>query len=119
MVDTEHDAANAIGGMAPADTKYIDYDGHPVLLNNQIILRGSSITSASSGFGEDGRASVDVRLGGGGEGLFTKTTAENIGKPMAVLYVEVKSTPKMLMAKKSSIIRLNERLLVLQRFKVL
>jgi preprotein translocase subunit SecD len=34
---------------------------------------------------------VDVRLGGGGESLFTKTTAENIGKPMAVVYVEVKS----------------------------
>ena len=26
---------------------------------------------------------------------FTKVTAENIGKPMAVVYVEVKSAPKM------------------------
>lgn len=101
MVDTEHDARNALGGMAPADTKVFDYNGQPVLLNNQIILRGSSITSASSGFGEDGRASVNVRLGGGGEGLFTQTTAENIGKPMAVLYVEVKSTPRMVDGKKT------------------
>ena len=37
---------------------------------------------------------MDVRLGGGGEALFTQTTAENIGKPMAVLYVEVKSETK-------------------------
>ena len=67
----------------------------PVLLKNQIILRGSSIVTATSGFGEDGRANVSVRLNGAGESLFTKTTAENIGKPMAVIYVEVKSTPTM------------------------
>ncbi|MES2217275.1 MAG: protein translocase subunit SecD [Pseudomonadota bacterium] len=94
MVDTDHTAESAVGSVAPPDTHLYMDNGHPVLLKNDIILRGSSITSASSGFGEDGRASVNVRLGGGGEGLFTKATAENIGKPMAVLYVEVKSTPK-------------------------
>ena len=93
MVDTEHDPRNAVGGITPPDSKLYEYNNSPILLKNQIILRGSSITSASSGFGEDGRASVNVRLGGGGEGIFTKTTAENIGKPMAVIYVEVKSTP--------------------------
>ena len=94
MVDIEHDARNAENGASPMDSKLYDYEGRPVLLKNQIILRGSSITSARSGVGEDGRASVDVRLGGGGEGLFTKTTTENIGKPMAVLYVDVKSESK-------------------------
>lgn len=94
MVDSEHDANSAVNGAAPIDTKLYLWERGPVLLKNQIILRGSSITSARSGMGEDGRPSVDVRLGGGGEGLFTKTTAENIGKPMAVLYVEVKSETK-------------------------
>ena len=94
MVDTEHDARNAAAGIVPMDAKLYDYHGEAVLLKNQIILRGSSITSARSGMGEDGRASVDVRLGGGGEGLFSKTTAESIGKPMAVVYVEVKSSVK-------------------------
>lgn len=94
LVDTEHDPHGVAGGLAPADTKLYEYEGQPILLKNEIILRGSSITSARSGFSEDGRSSVDVRLGGGGEGLFTKTTAENIGKPMAVLYVEVKSETK-------------------------
>lgn len=97
MVDAEHDPQ----GAAPADAKVYDYNGHPVLLKNQIILRGSAITSASSGFGEDGRPSVNVRLGGGGESLFTKTTAENIGKPMAVLYVDVKSMPKVVNGQKT------------------
>lgn len=94
MVDTDHDATSAVGGVAPADTHMYDYDGRPILLKNDIILRGSSIITATSGMGEDGRASVDVRLGGGGEELFTKTTTENVGKPMAVLYVEVKPEPK-------------------------
>lgn len=94
LVDTEHDAQSVVGNLAPPDTRLYNDNGRPVLLKNEIILRGSSITSATSGVGEDGRASVDVRLGGGGENLFTKVTAENIGKPMAVLYVEVKSEPK-------------------------
>lgn len=96
MVDTEHDATTAASGMSTlTDSKLYDYEGHPVLLKNQIILRGSSITRASSGYGEDGRPSVDVTLGGGGESLFTTTTAESVGKPMAVVYVEVKSNVKM------------------------
>lgn len=94
MVDTEHDARNAAAGSQPFDAKLYEYQGQPILLKNQIILRGSSITMARSGYGEDGRSSVDVKLGGGGESLFSKTTAENIGKPMAVVYVEVKSEVK-------------------------
>jgi preprotein translocase subunit SecD len=97
MVDAEHDPRS---GVALSDSKVYSYNGQPVLLKNDIILRGSSITSANSQFGEDGRPSVSVRLGGGGEGLFTKTTAENIGKPMAVLYVEVRSTPKIVNGQK-------------------
>jgi preprotein translocase subunit SecD len=94
MVDSEHDVRNAIGGSVPFDSKLYQAQDQPILLKNQIILRGSSITSANSGFGEDGRPSVNVRLGGGGESLFTRTTAENVGKPMAVLYVEVKPSIK-------------------------
>ncbi|MBV9575333.1 MAG: protein translocase subunit SecD [Gammaproteobacteria bacterium] len=95
MVDTEHDANQAVReGAAPAETRLYTYSTQPILLKNQIILRGSAIVSATSGFGEDGRANVSVRLGGVGDSLFTKTTAENIGKPMAVVFVEVKSVPK-------------------------
>jgi preprotein translocase subunit SecD len=96
MVDVEHDAMLAAReGIAPPDTHLYIYHNQPILLKNEIILRGSSIVSATSGFGEDGRPNVSVRLNGAGESLFTKMTAENIGKPMAVMYVEVKSTPKM------------------------
>ncbi|OGT59571.1 MAG: protein-export membrane protein SecD [Gammaproteobacteria bacterium RIFCSPHIGHO2_12_FULL_45_12] len=97
MVDVDNDAATAAqSGLAPPDTHiYYNERGQPILLKNQIVLRGASIVAATSGYSEDGRADVQVRLGGGGENLFTKVTAESIGKPMAVLYVEVKSVPKM------------------------
>jgi preprotein translocase subunit SecD len=96
MVDVEHDASLASReGVAPPDTHFYNYHDQPILLKNDIILRGSSVISATSGYSEDGRPNVSVRLSGAGESKFTKTTAENIGKPMAVVYVEVKSTPKM------------------------
>lgn len=96
IVDVEHSAAQAEkDGIAPPDTRLYTYEGQPILLKNQIVLRGASIVSATSGYGEDGRANVSVRLGGGAESLFTKSTAENIGKPMSVVFVEVKSVPKM------------------------
>ncbi len=95
MVNVEHDAASVEReGVAPVDTRLYRYHGQEVLLNNQIVLHGSSIVTASSGFSEqDGRPNVSVRLNGAGESLFTRVTSENIGKPMAVVYVEVKSTP--------------------------
>jgi preprotein translocase subunit SecD len=96
MVDIEHDASIAVrDSIAPPDTHLYNYHDQPILLKNPIILRGASIVTATSGFGEDGRANVSVRLNGAGESLFTKTTAENIGKPMAVVFVEVKPTTKM------------------------
>lgn len=95
MVDTEHDAVVAQStGVTPPDTRLYLLHNQPLLLKNQIVLRGSSIVAATASFGEDGRPNVQVRLGGAGESLFTKVTAENIGKPMAIVYVEVKSTPK-------------------------
>ncbi len=96
MVDVEHNASLAQAqGSVPPDTRLYLLNNQPILLKNQIVLRGSSIVSASASADENGRPSVSVRLGAPGDSLFTKTTAENVGKPMAILYVEVKSTPKM------------------------
>ena len=95
MVDTEHDPFLAKETGAPMDSKLFTHHEQPILLKNQIILRGASIVSATSGFDEDGSPNVQVRLSGAGESLFTKTTAENVGKPMAVVYVEVLSIPSM------------------------
>lgn len=91
MVDDENNALAAQYGGQSSGSRLYTFQGQPILLKNQVVLRGSSIVSASSGFGEDGRPTVSVRLSGEGVSLFTKTTAENVGHPMAVVYVEVKS----------------------------
>lgn len=90
LVDTDNDPRSAVGNVAPANTKLYQYQGQPVLLKNPIILHGSSITSARSGMGEDGRASVDIRFSGNEEGSFARISGDNIGKPMAIVYVDVK-----------------------------
>lgn len=92
LVDVDHEAGV---GTPPLGTKLYQYDGRPVLLKNQVILNGSSITYATASFGEDGRPNVQVRLGGGGESLFHRATADNIGKPMATVYVETKTSRKL------------------------
>jgi len=83
--------AEDTSSVPPGTTAY-PLHGQTILLKNNIILRGSAITSAMSGISEDGGANVSIRLGGGGdESQFTDTTAKNIGKRLAILYVEVKS----------------------------
>lgn len=92
MVDQTHDPRTAVDGFVPLGSKIYEYENHPILLKNQIILSGNSITDAAAGFGEDGMSSVNIRLGGGGESLFHRVTGENIGKLMAIVFVETKTT---------------------------
>lgn len=111
MVDVDHDIEGAIRGNVPIGSRVYEYEGRPYLLKNQVILSGSAITYATASFGEDGRPNVQVRLGGGGESLFHKITAENIGKPMAVVYVETKTEQKIIDGKPTSIRRQVERVI--------
>lgn len=98
MVDTDHEPSSLSGG-APIGTKIYEYEGRQYALKNQVILNGSSITYATASYGEDGRPNVQIRLGGGGESLFHRVTADNIGKLLAVVYVESKVDQKMVNGK--------------------
>lgn len=88
LVDEAHDAANYINKQAPIGSKLYMKDGRAYLLKKQVILQGASITNASASFGEDGRPNVNIRLGGGGEAFWARTTRENIGHLLATLYIE-------------------------------
>lgn len=108
MVDQEHDPRS---GFAPLGSRLYTYEGRPVLLKNQIILSGSSITDAHAAFGEDGLPSVNIRLGGGGESLFHRITGENIGKLMAIVFVETKTTTQMINGKPNKITKKSNRVI--------
>lgn len=99
-------------GIAPAGTKlYRMDDGTPILLDTQVVLSGASITSAASSFGDDGKPVVQITLGGGGEAYFSQMTQNNIGNRLAIVYVETKTTEKMINGKPQMIHQRTERVI--------
>lgn len=93
LVDEENDSMVAKQtGAVPVNDKLFTMDSHPILLKRQVVLSGDSITSAVSSFdSQTASNAVQIQLGGGGEALFTKVTRENIGKRMAIVFVETKT----------------------------
>lgn len=90
MVDVEHSVSDAIAGRVPLGSKlYNNREGGQILLKKQVIVTGSEIVDASSGIESDsGSAMVSVSLDGPGGKKMSKTTRENIGQPMAVVFIE-------------------------------
>jgi preprotein translocase subunit SecD len=112
MVDTEHDAQSALSGDIPVGSKLYMYENRPVLLKDRVILHGDAITYAVASFGQDGRPSVNVRLSGSSEiANFNQITGENIGKPMAVIYVETKSEMRIIDGKPQQVTHEEEQVI--------
>lgn len=97
MVDTKNSVSSASAGRVPIGSKlYNRRDGGQVLLKKQVIVTGNEIVDASSGIeGDTGSAMVSVSLDGPGGKKMSKTTRENIGKPMAVVFIENRTETKM------------------------
>ncbi len=93
MVDEESDAYAAEESEQIMFNSKLYYDdaGQPVLLKRNVILTGENIVDASSGFDQNSRPSVNITLDGPGSKRFASTTEDNIGKLMAVLFIESKS----------------------------
>ncbi|MGR8980425.1 MAG: protein translocase subunit SecD [Gammaproteobacteria bacterium] len=95
LVDVEHDVQNAVAGHVPATSRlYYERNGSPILLDRRIIVTGDQIVDASSGMDQDGRAAVFITLNGSGATKMGKVTQENVGKPMAVVFIEYKVETK-------------------------
>ena len=92
LVDTEHDVKSALEGHVPVGSRiYYDKNSAPVLLKRSVIVTGDQITDAASGLDQDGQPAVFITLDGVGAKKMGKFTQENIGKPMAVVFIEYKS----------------------------
>lgn len=75
-------------GRAPLGSRlYQDRQGNPVLLKRDIIATGEQLIDASSNQAQ-GEPAVDVVLDGRGGDDMLRTTRENLGKPMAVVFIE-------------------------------
>ncbi len=90
LQDVDKDAAAiAKSGAVPFGTQlFRDERGLPVLLKDSVILTGSSIIGARADVDENGRPAVSIQIGGAAVSNFNRITAANIGKPLAVVYVE-------------------------------
>lgn len=95
MVDTEGDLASALNGRVPASSEVLyEQDGKPVLLKKRVMLEGSHIIDAKSGFDEYSRPQVNIDLDAAGGSKMSNSTKNNIGKPMATVFIEYKPTKK-------------------------
>jgi preprotein translocase subunit SecD len=90
LEDTKHSVEDALNGRVPAGSKlYYMRDGRPVLLKKQVIVTGERIKDASSGFdSRSGSPMVSVTLDGKGGDRMRDVTTENVGQPMAVVFIE-------------------------------
>ncbi|HEX2667855.1 MAG TPA: protein translocase subunit SecD [Gammaproteobacteria bacterium] len=117
------DAAHAkdiLGGTATLEFRLVDYtanafeaqqtnhvplddqlftrkdNGQPVLLKRDVIASGDQLVNAQSGFSQDqGTPDVNVTLDSAAATKMGETTRQNLGKPMAVLFIETKSETHM------------------------
>ena len=101
-VDTEHDVQNALSGRVPVGSRlYYERDTNaPVLLKRRVIITGDQIVDASSGIDQNGSSSVNITLNGIGAKKMGRFTKDNIGQPMAVVFIEQKTLTKIVAGKK-------------------
>ncbi len=96
MVDEEHSLDAALSGkVAPGSKIFRFRDGQPILLKKRVIYSGENIVDAAASIDtQSGGAIVSITLDAIGARINQKVTGKNIGKRMAVLYIESKSAIK-------------------------
>ena len=115
MVDEDSDAYAAEDSNQISFNSKLYYDdaGQPVLLKRNVILTGENIVDASSGFDRNSRPSVNITLDGPGAKRFSNTTDDNIGKLMAVLFIESKSEQRIINGESKRVTRKYEKIISL------
>ena len=95
LVNTNVDSAAAASGRVPGDSE-VKYtrEGQPVVLYKRVILTGDHITDSTSSMDEYNQAQVNISLDSAGGNIMSNFTKDNIGKPMATLFVEYKDSGK-------------------------
>ena len=83
-------SAAAASGKAPIGARlYSESNGSPVLLQRSVIATGDQIVGAASGIDhQSGLPDVTITMNASGADRMAKITRDNIGKPMAVVYIE-------------------------------
>jgi preprotein translocase subunit SecD len=89
LVDTQDSPLQAQqSGHAPLGAKlYKRKDGSPILLKREVVVTGDELTQATSTTSQEGPA-VSIKLDARGAESMQRTTRLNVGKPLAVVFIE-------------------------------
>jgi preprotein translocase subunit SecD len=92
LVDMENSAQEAErSGRAPLGSElFYDDDGIPILLRRDVIATGNQVIDAIPGYDGNGQPAVIVTLNGAGGDRMLQATQQNLGRQMAVLFIEEK-----------------------------
>ncbi|MEY2700849.1 MAG: protein translocase subunit SecD [Pseudomonadota bacterium] len=92
LVDGEHVVQSENDKVPLGSRMYKDRAGRPLLLERKIIVTGDQVVDAASGIDQQGGApAVYVTLNGAGAKKMADVTRENIGRSMAVVFIENKT----------------------------
>ncbi|MDF2444953.1 MAG: secD [Moraxellaceae bacterium] len=109
LVDWEHTGAG--DGIAPPGTELFPFkDGKdvPVLLQKRKIVTGERVVGARSGFDEFSNPEVNITLDTRGGRLMADATRDNVGRQMAVLFVESKQKTRLVTDEKGNAVEVRE-----------
>jgi preprotein translocase subunit SecD len=88
---TYSDWEAAQSGRVPLEARlYRQRNGQPILLKRSVIVTGNNIINATTGFDQQNMPAVFVTLDGKGANRMSDISRDNIGKPMAVVFIETK-----------------------------
>ena len=94
LVDSDNNDV-AVNGIAPPGTELFAFKNDsqsPVLLQKRKIVTGERVVNAQSGFDEFSNPQVNISLDSRGGKLMADATRDNVGKQMAVLFVETRAS---------------------------
>ncbi len=120
QVDEEHDPLEAVrtGRVPPGSRLYRERDGKPILLKKRVIVTGDHIINAASGIDQrDGSPMVSITLDSAGGKIMHRFTKENVGRLMAVVYIENKVETRVVDGKPQKVRRRVEEVINVARIR--
>jgi preprotein translocase subunit SecD len=111
--DQQAQEAERTGNIPPNARLYYMRGTHqPVLVSKQLIVSGDQLADAASGTDpQSGTPKVDVTLTAAGAKKMLDFTSNNVGKPMAVVYIERVTDTKMVDGKEVRTPRITEEVI--------
>lgn len=86
MVDVDNSIQEALAGAVPPDAEVMmGEDGTPYLVKRRVIVSGENLVAANVTTDQSNQPAIGFRFDGQGARRFGETTANNIGRPFAII----------------------------------